>query len=305
MPRPSLTFFNEQDSDALAATFTPAVLTTLSLLKARVAMGLRDLTNLRAEVVRQLNEAGIPVIAWVLLPRDEGYFATHTNAPLVEAAVERLRTWAEKERLSFRGLGLDFEPDLRELERLMAQPARTLARWLFRPGRGRLVLEAQQRYQALVDRLRADGLEVETYQFPFILDDRRRRSHFWQRTLGALALEADREVVMLYTSLMGAAGPGLLAHYARSSRAVAVGSTGGGIDPFPKLSWHELERDLVQAARHAPDVHVFSLEGCVQQGVTDRLLTVEWDRPIAGISRGQRFLSRMIASVSLGLARPG
>lgn len=305
MPRPSLTFFNEQDSKDLDATFTPAVLTSLSLLRASVAMGMRDLTDARADVLRRLTDAHVPVTAWVLLPRDEGYFATHANAPQVEAAVERLLAWRARHGLVLRGVGLDFEPDIRDLDVLLERPARTLSRWLFRRGRGPLVLEAQRRYQALVDRLRAAGLEVETYQFPVIVDDRRAGSRFWQRTLGALALEADREVVMLYTSLMGAAGPGLLAHYARACRAVAVGSTGGGIDPFPKLSWHELERDLVVAARHAPAVYVFSLEGCVQQGVTDRLITLDWDRPVVGISRAQQVLSGVVARFSSGLARLG
>lgn len=305
MPRPSLSFFNEQDSPALAATFTAPVFTTLSLLRAGVAMGMRDLTDARADVVRRLNEAQVPVTAWVLLPREQGYFATHTNAPHIEAAVDRVRAWAATHRLTLKGIGLDFEPDIADLDALLERPTRTLGRWLFRRGRGPLVVEAQRRYQALVDRLRADGLEVETYQFPVIVDDRRAGSRFWQRTLGALSLEADREVVMLYTSLMGAAGPGLLAHYASSCRAVAVGSTGGGIDPFPKLSWHELERDLVVAARHATHVYVFSLEGCVEQGVTDRLISIEWDRPVLGSSPRQRALSGVAAGLLRGLARLG
>ena len=50
---------------------------------------------------------------------------------------------------------------------------------------------------------KADGFTVETYQFPTIVDDRQRGSRFWQATLGALDVTADREVVMLYTSLLG------------------------------------------------------------------------------------------------------
>ena len=84
------------------------------------------------------------------------------------------------------------------------------------------------------------GLSRRDYQFPVIVDDRREASQFWQRTMGALALDADREVAMVYTSLLGMAGPGLLEHWAPHCRAIAVGSTGGGIDPFPKLSWAEL-----------------------------------------------------------------
>lgn len=303
MPRPALFFFNEQDSDSLAATFSPVVITQLSLLNAGVAMGLRDLSAARAEVVRQLNAANVPVTAWLLLSRDEGYFATHTNVDAVEATYARLLEWARHHRLHLTGLGLDFEPDLRELDALMARPALTLARWLLRRGRGPIVEEARARYQRLVERARGDGLRVETYQFPVIVDDRRAASQFWQRTMGALALEADREVAMVYTSLLGAAGPGLLEHWAPHCRAIAVGSTGGGIDPFPKLSWAELERDLVVAGRHAREVFIFSLEGCVEQGLLERLASVEWERTIIPGPTSHRLLAAGAARVIGTLAR--
>jgi len=277
MPRPALFFFNEQDSESLGATFSPVVVNQLSLLNAGVAMGLRDLGDARAAVVRQLNEARVPVTAWLLLSRDEGYFATHTNVDAIELAYARLLEWARDQRLHITGLGLDFEPDIRELDQLMARPATTLARWLVRRGRGPLVEQARSRYQRLVERARGEGFTVETYQFPVIVDDRRAASQFWQRTMGALALDADREVAMVYTSLLGVAGRGLLEHWAPQCRAIAVGSTGGGVDPFPKLTWPELERDLVVASRHASEVFIFSLEGCVEQGFLDRLHSVEWE----------------------------
>jgi hypothetical protein len=303
MPRPALFFFNEQDSDSLVATFSPDVITQLSLLNAGVAMGLRDLTAARAEVVRQLNDAHVPVTAWLLLPRDEGYFATHTNVEAVERAYARLVEWARAHHLRITGLGLDFEPDIRQLDELMARPTLTLARWLLRRGRGPLVEQARTRYQRLIERARGEGFRVETYQLPVIVDDRRAASQFWQRTMGALALDSDREVAMVYTSLLGMAGPGLLEHWAPHCHAIAVGSTGGGIDPFPKLSWAELERDLVVAARHAREVFIFSLEGCVEQGVLQRLASVEWELSVSRGSPSQRMLAAGAAQVIGALAR--
>lgn len=280
MPRPALFFFNEQDAHQLAATFAPTVVTQLGLLRAGVSMGLRDLSPERVDVVRRLNAARVPVTAWLLLPRDEGYFATHTNAAQVEAAYGRLVDWSREHELRFAGVGLDFEPDLRDLDVLMARPVRTFARWLVSRRHAPHLEAALTDYRRLIARMRADGFLVETYQFPMLLDDRRQRSRLWQGVLGALELEADREVLMLYTSLMGFAGPALLASYAAHARAVAVGSTGGGIDPFPKLTWAELERDLVVAARHATELFIFSLEGCVEQQFLARLVTVEWDRAV-------------------------
>lgn len=305
MPRPALFFFNEQDAEALGASFTPVVHTQLAMLRAGVVMGLRDLSDARAAVVRGLNAANIPVTAWLLVSRDEGYFATHANPAAVEAAYERFLDWARAHQLSVKGVGLDFEPDIRELDALMARPARTLARWVLRRGRAPLVEAARARYQALVDRARADGFTVETYQFPVIVDDRLGDSRFWQRTLGALALDADREVPMVYTSLIGATGPGLLRHWAPHCRAIAVGSTGGGIDPFPKLTWPELERDLVLAARSARDVFIFSLEGCLEQGFLDRLFTIEWERPVIDPPWPARVLATSASRVIGLLARWG
>jgi hypothetical protein len=303
MPCPTLFFFNEQDADSLEATFTPGVVTHLSLLKAGLSMGLRDLSDTRAGVVRQLNEARVPVTAWLLLPRDEGYFATHDNVEAIEGAYSRMVQWANDHRLSVAGIGLDFEPDIRELEKLMARPGLTSARWLLRRGRGARVESARQRYQQLVERARLDGFAVETYQFPFIVDDRRASSDFWQRTVGALALENDREVAMVYTSLLGAAGPGLLEHWAPHCRAIGVGSTGGGIDAFPKLSWAELERDLVVASRHARELFIFSLEGCVAQGMLEQIACVQWERAVTRGPASQRLVSVAASGMIGALAR--
>lgn len=302
MPRPSsLVFFNEQDSPELAATFSPEVVTQLSTLQAGVAMGMRDLSDARAATIRTLEAAGVPVTAWVLLPRDEGYFATHDNPHHIEAACARLREWSADHRLSLSSIGLDFEPDLRDLDELMVKPLRTVGRWMFRRGRLPVLEAAARRYQTLIDTLRAARWKVETYQFPFVVDDRRFASRFWQRTLGALAVDADREVVMLYSSLLPA-GHGMLSHYAPHCRAIAVGSTGGGIDPLPKLSWPELERDLLTAAAHASHVFVFSLEGCVAQQVLGRFASFDWNRP-APPSFTQRIGGRSVITLAGALAR--
>lgn len=304
VPRPRLIFFNEQPSEALGATFRPTVLTQLGVLRAGVAMALLDLTDERAAVVTRLEAAGVPVHGWLLVPRDEGYFATHHNAPRVEQAFDAFCDWRARHRLEVATVGLDFEPDVRELDALMAAPGRTLARWFTSRERGRSLEAALTAYRALVRRMQARGFTVETYQFPFVVDDRLAGSRFWQRTLGVLDVEADRQVLMLYTSLMGALGPGLLEAYAPHARAIGVGSTGGGIDPFPKLSFLELERDLVVASRHAPEVYVFSLEGLMQQAATDALISINWDRPVVRSFR-HRAVAKAAARVLRGLAHLG
>jgi hypothetical protein len=301
VPRPRLFFFNEQDQPALASTFTDHTIGQLRALQAGVAMGLRDLSDERAVVVRALEAAGVPVTGWLLLPREEGYFATQHNAPKVEAAYWRFHAWAARHRLAVPRVGLDFEPDLRELERLMQRPLSTLVRWALRPGPIAQVHDARRRYAELIQRVKAEGRAVEAYQFPLVVDDRARGGHFWQRTAGLLDVACDREVVMLYSSLLTALGPGVLARYAPLAQAVAVGSTGGGVDPFPKLSWDELSRDLRLAARSAGDVFIFSLEGCVGRGWLPRLAALSWDEPVT-LPRWQNAGATVVARIARSLS---
>lgn len=298
-----LSFFNEQDAAGLDALSRDAETRgQLRALGASVTMGLRDLTDTRANAVRRLADAGVAVSGWLLLPREQGYFATQDNVAEVEARAFEVRRWAARHQLSLDSLGLDFEPDLRELETLFHRPAGVLARWGRRAAdRGRRD-GALERYRALVAGLEADGWRVESYQFPLLLEDRRAGSTFFQRFAGALDVPVQREVVMAYSSLLGPFGVGLLDAWAPGARAVAVGSTGGGVDPLPKLSWDELSRDLRLAARACDDVSVFSLEGCVEHGFLERLVDFDWDAPVA-VPRLQRAAARVVTSAARALAR--
>lgn len=300
MNRPSLGVFNEQTSDALEGTFTDATVETLASLGATVSMGLLDLTPERVKVVRRLSAAGVSVIGWLLTTRDEGYFATPHNAEATERAYERFVTWSRANQLSFFGVGLDFEPPLEMLERLMARPVRTAASWLFsqRPS----FVEAKQRYTQLVGRMRSDGYFVEGYHLPLALIDRERGGDFWSRTLGTVDVQTDRDVVMLYSSVMGRSGRGVLESAAPHCRAIGVGSTGGGVDPFPKLSDEALARDVAIAASHASHVAIFSVEGLVARGSLERLRALPWTaRPAA---TRHRALGNVLLGAARWLARP-
>lgn len=299
-----LHFFNEQDTPELESLFADAgVVRHLKALGAGVTMGVRDFTSGRARVVKHLADEGIPVGAWLLLPREEGYFATLDNAGAVARRYGELHAWARHEGLPFESVGLDFEPDLRELSSLLRRPARTLGRWAWRAAdKGRLG-RARAEYRGLIQRIRADGHRVETYQFPLLLEERGARGTLWQRFAGALDVEADREVVMLYSSLLGPLGPGVVEAWAPRCRALGLGSTGGGIDPWPKLTWEALARDLRVAARHCGDLTVFSLEGCVAQGFLARLVDFEWDAPVEVAPRLPRVATQALRAALWGASR--
>lgn len=150
-----------------------------------------------------------------------------------------------------------------------------------RPGRARAA------YTALVERIHADGYRVENYQFPLIADERWATSTLLQRLLGLVDVRTDREVWMLYTSVFpGSIGPGLLWTYGPEAPAVGVGSTGGGPDipghpEVPALDWEAFARDLRLARRWSDDLLIHSLEGCVRQGLLERLRSFDWNQEAA------------------------
>ncbi|MCD6290198.1 MAG: hypothetical protein J7M34_06810, partial [Anaerolineae bacterium] len=139
-------------------------------------------------------------------------------------------------------------------------------------------------YSVLVAQIRADGYHVDSYILPTVLDERDAGSNLLQRLYGIIDIPADREVAMLYTSLVRPHGPGFLWSYARDAQSIGIGSTGGGVQIEgitmpPPLNWDEFARDLRLARRWSSDIHIFSLEGCVGQDFLSRLLGFDWERP--------------------------
>jgi hypothetical protein len=302
--RPSrLSFFNEQDPPELLDLVGNGVVRGLLLdLEAHVTMGLRDLSDERAEAVKELTAEGIPVGAWLLLEREHGYFATLDNVEAVEVRVAAFRAWVKQHGLGFTALGFDFEPDLRDLDQLFHRPFRTLGAWARRSFDRSRREKALGRYSALLRGLSAEGWKLESYQFPLLLDDRVSKSEFFQRLVGALDVPVEREVVMAYASLLGPLGPGLVDEWTRGAKAIAVGSTGGGIDPLPKLSFDELARDLRLAARSCDDVSIFSLAGCLEHGYLPRLVDFDWDAPVE-LPLSQRAGARALRATASVVAR--
>ena len=287
MIAPKLTFFCELAAGPLQELFADqAVIDDLLGLGATVSLGTLDLTLERVEVVRRLNESGVPVIAWLLLPEEQGCWPNAGNTAAVAARYDRLRAWSADHGLSWAGIGLDIEPDKREIRRLLDHWRAALPGILRRVVYGAGLRRAAREYGDLVGRIHADGYPVDSYVIPFVADGRQVGSTLLQRVAGLVDVPAEREVPMLYTSFLRPLGPGVLWSYAAGARSVGVGSTGGGVQiggvgGIPPLDWDELSRDLRLARRRTDDVHVFSLEGCARQGFLGRIRTLDWSEPVA------------------------
>jgi hypothetical protein len=294
MDTPHLTFFCELDPQPLQELFSsPTLVRQLQQLNACVSLGLIDLSPQRAEIVRFLNQQGIPVSAWLLLSKDVGYWCNLDNAQQALDRYHDFKSWSENESLTWNRIGLDIEPDLKALQILAKNKRKGIQQFLQKANRRRFE-NGKRVYGTLLEEIHQDGYLVESYQFPFIVDERKARSHLVQRLTGVLDLPVDREVLMLYSSFYPGIGPGMLCSYGKTAQGIGLGSTGGGVtmeglaNPNP-LNGSQFQRDLLLAARASHWLYIFSLEGCVLQEFLEKLIDFDWNqepkRPEAEINQ--------------------
>ena len=302
---PQLTFACELDPARLAGLFADlAVIDDLLTLRARVALMCSDFSDERAGVVRQLNAAGVPVVGVPLLPLAEGYYFTADNAGRAAGSYQQFKAWTGRHGLDWDCVGLDIEPDAAIYLQIMDNPWGLVPMLAARLADRARPPRSKAAYQALVDQIRADGWQVENYQFPLIADERQAGSTLLQR-LALVDVTTDREVWMLYSSFMRALGPGLIWAYGPEAAAIAVGTTGGGPDipgspQMPSLSWEELARDLRLARHFSDQILIHSLEGCVWQGLLPRLRSFDWADP-GGPPRTARAAAALRTSLQAAL----
>jgi hypothetical protein len=284
MSLPNLTFFCELEPDPLLELFSkPEVMQQLKALKADISLGLLDLSAERAQVVRKLNEEGIPVTAWLLLPVEQGYWFNLDNARMAINRYRAFKSWSAENDLHWKHIGLDIEPDIRLIQETLRNGLTGAQKLLTKIFNGSPVRKAISDYRSLISEIRLDGYYIESYQLPFIVDERKANSIVLQRLAGLVDLEVDREVLMLYTSFLRPYGVGLLWEYAREGGGVGVGNTGGGVkmEDFQEpqyLQWAELQRDLLLSRHHTENIYVFSLEGCVMHGFMEKLVHFDWSQ---------------------------
>ena len=280
---PRLSFFNEQEGPALQALFADSTLIpTLKELGAEIRMGMLDLSPERAGVLHALNEAEIPVVAWLLLPKEQGYWFHSGNAAEAFARYYEIRDWARKEGIRFSGIGIDLELDMNDIELYKTNKPKLFGKVVSRLYGRDEFLRAKEEYRRLIEAVRRDGYPIESYYVPFIRYETEHGRTALQQATGFMDLETDKDIPMLYTSFMG--NPyGTLQVLAidENLKHVAIGSTGGGFDPtLPSMGWDDLAYDLRLAARTAGEIHIFCLEAAVEKGFLQRLKGFDFAVPV-------------------------
>ncbi len=257
------------------------VIANLKSLHAGLAVAIVDFTPERAELVRRLNRDGIPVIAGLGMPPEQGFYFNAENAPEASARFAAFDAWSREQGLRWDGVGLDIEPNIAELASLNGHWRRLFTTFLWRAVDVQRMHRAQRTYSALIANIRSRGYFVQTYQLPYLPVERETHSSLLDRMLGTVDVRGDQEVLMLYTSYAGPAGAAIIWKLGPDAQSIAICCTNG--DPAANaavLDWNRFSRDLIVAGHFSHLIGVYDLEGCVRQGFLPRLKTMNWSQSV-------------------------
>lgn len=287
--KPQLFFFSEASGTELLQLIEKTeVLELFSRHNYGIVLSVAQLDHTLAQVVQTLNHYGIPLIAWLLLPPEQGFALNLQNYPQVCAQYELFRTWSKHHQLIFRGVGLEIDVVPNESLQSPTWELRELLRRMWLANENVLYPSARAAYVELVGMIRHDGYEVHSYQLPMIADERSIGTTLLQRALDIMDLPTDLEVLFCSScvssehmnhDLEGA----LIRNYGSQADAIAIATTdddGSGDRHIVRLEWPAIRRDLLLASRYSDTVFVFSLEDCVKRELLGKIATLNWAQTV-------------------------
>ena len=264
------------------------------------------------ELVRKANTLGIPVISWVVVPYEQGYWAYQGNAPANAEAVKAWVAWKRANQLRFVSVVLDQEFSWQNLRTYvplaMSSDPQKLDAWMA----GNIDPEAQCRalnvYRDLISWAHRQGVRADAAVAPMVIDDVEDGDMALQNALQISATSRyDRMYLMAYRSAVSQAGfdPGpayIAANYASMQKHFGRGgqiSLGiPGQAPYGDLQ--PLVQDVrLLAGLGAKAVPIFSLEEMVHAFGADGVRAVadaarhpmnrdelaQFSKPTAGFER--------------------
>jgi hypothetical protein len=304
--QPQLFFFTKLAPGAslLETIRSPGALEALRACGAGVAIALTDLDAEQVAVARLLTEWGIPLVAWLCLPIEEGFALNLANYPHAAARYQAMRAWIREHDLQFRAIGLAIEPPeppADETDWSTWRAVRDFARGLWLARDNALYPAARAAYYDLMTTMHHDGYEVHTYQLPFVADDRRAGATLMQRALDILDLPADVDVLLCNSHvpidwLDHDLGGALIASYGPVADAIGIGAVDLSEPSEQELPWSALRRDLLLAAQHTETIYIASLEYCVRNRLLTQIANLRWNTPAQA-----RPARRMLVGLARGL----
>jgi hypothetical protein len=278
----------------------PEIIAQLQQMHASLALSISDFSPERTQAVQQLNKDGIPLVAWLMLPAEQGGYMNAQDAPEAAERFTQFQAWTRQNHLNWVGVGLDIEPNFQQLQAEAKHKLHFRGLMLQRFFDYGQVQQARDAYTALIRHIQAAGYPVQTYQMAFLADERAVHSTLLERLFGIVDVRGNEEALMAYSSVNHAAGAALVWNYGPGAQALAVGSTlfdknaGPGNGP---LNWNELSNDLIVASHFTPTVGIYSLEGCIRQRFMPRLAAFDWGQtvtiPASAMKVTQQFHKRI------------
>jgi hypothetical protein len=280
--QPGYIFFTELPSiDLDALVQNDKVLELLQRYKAGICMGLVDLNDERANIVRELNQANIPVIAGILVSEDAGYWANVSNARVTAEKYGQVRLWAIDHGLVFDAVGIHCLPHINLFRSWVKKDIGSMFRSLsgfFKPWQFN---KAKSIYQDLAAQIKADGYRLESFVPSFVYDERIVKSRLLKTLLGIVDIPSDREILILQANTIQAHNLGLIWSYGRETSSFGIRSTdsvtwSAETDPEP-IKWSDFKKSVHHAWYWSNTIYIYSLEGCIQQDIFDKIFSIKLD----------------------------
>ena len=280
--KPDISFACELNGSDFAELFSDTSLVNeLAEMQVSLVVGLMDFSSERTAAIQMLNEAGIPLVAWLLLPPEEGYWFNMYNGDKALRRYSDFKEWTTRNGLIWKGIGIDLEPDIKDAELALTHPFRMVWKAYIRLFERKSLENGQKLYNELLSAIKADGFQVESYIIPLIFKEREKKTTSFQKLLGILDVRTEKEIPMMYTSVID--NPGIIPYYHRPDMPIGLGSTGGGvkIEGFeaPAISWENLERDLLISSELTGEIFIFCLETSVKRGFLPKIKNFDFTQP--------------------------
>ena len=267
--QPKISFFVELKGVDQQKLFSDlSLISDLKKMKSSVRLGLLDFSPDCTQTVQQLNNAGIPVYAWLLLPEEDGYWFHMKNGEKALKRYADFKQWTAENNLKWKGIGIDLELDFQDARMMVKHPVKLIWRVYKRLYEKEPLEEGRKTYEQLVNQIRRDGYYLESYVIPTIYDERIAGTTSFQKAIGLIDIKTPNEIPMLYTSMFN--NPSIIPSYYQKGQPIALGTAGGGVTiegMKPKaLTWDNLQRDILISTRYSSEVIIFCLEAVVENG---------------------------------------
>lgn len=303
-PSKASTYYNAADRSALTADVWRILAARRIPLYLHLRYG-RDFGPLHpgaqsdaVALVRKANSLGVPVIGWIVVPPEQGYWAYQGNAQVTFEAVKAWTAWKTTRHLRFEAVALDQEFSSQNLRAYVAaltgQDPEKLSSWM----RGNVDPPAQcaalRTYRDLISWAHRAGVRVDAAEAPMVVDDLADGKLALQNALQIAGSSPgyDRLYLMAYRSAVGemARDPGpayassyytAMQKYFGASGQVSLGIPGEGAYAALAPLVNDVRMLVGLGAKQIP---IYSLEAMVGKFGPEGLeaLAQAAERPMSG-----------------------